>query len=99
MKVLFMIVGAILAVGALVLYAFPTQLLFADESETNEEQALNQKNVGSGESINSNCAENSIDSGFTDVNCRSVDSGEEYGDVVDDLAATTSAIPSIPSTQ
>ena len=32
-----------------------------DESETNTEQALKQKNVGSGESTNNNCALNSID--------------------------------------
>jgi hypothetical protein len=34
-----------------------------DESETNTEQSIAQKNVGSGESINNNCAVNSIDSG------------------------------------
>jgi hypothetical protein len=34
-----------------------------DESETNTEQALKQKNVGSGASTNFNCGENSIDSG------------------------------------
>ena len=40
---------------------------FADESETNTEQALKQKNVGSGESTNFNCGENSIDGGFIDA--------------------------------
>jgi hypothetical protein len=34
-----------------------------DESETNTEQKLKQKNVGSGESTNFNCGENSIDGG------------------------------------
>jgi hypothetical protein len=38
-----------------------------DESETNTEQEIRQKNVGSGESTNNNCALNSIDSGF--ANC------------------------------
>jgi hypothetical protein len=33
-----------------------------DESETNTEQDIKQKNVGSGESTNTNCAQNSIDS-------------------------------------
>jgi hypothetical protein len=33
-----------------------------DESETNTEQEIKQKNVGSGESINTNCAQNVIDS-------------------------------------
>ena len=32
-----------------------------DESETNTEQEIKQKNVGSGESINNNCALNSVD--------------------------------------
>ena len=34
-----------------------------DESETNTEQSIAQKNVGSGESTNNNCGVNSIDSG------------------------------------
>ena len=38
-----------------------------DESETNTEQRLKQKNVGSGESTNFNCGENSIDGGFIDA--------------------------------
>jgi ABC-type spermidine/putrescine transport system permease subunit I len=33
-----------------------------DESETNTEQEIKQKNVGIGESTNNNCALNSIDS-------------------------------------
>jgi hypothetical protein len=32
-----------------------------DESETNTEQEIKQKNIGSGESTNNNCALNSID--------------------------------------
>jgi hypothetical protein len=32
-----------------------------DQSETNTEQSIAQKNVGSGESTNNNCAPNSID--------------------------------------
>jgi hypothetical protein len=32
-----------------------------DESETNTEQEMKQKNIGSGESTNNNCALNSID--------------------------------------
>jgi hypothetical protein len=38
-----------------------------DESETNTEQKLKQKNVGSGESTNFNCGENSIEGGFIDA--------------------------------
>jgi hypothetical protein len=62
------VIIAILAIGALVSYALPTQV-FADESETNTEQKLAQENVGSGESTNFNCAENSIDAGFIDAQC------------------------------
>ena len=38
-----------------------------DESETNTEQKLKQKNVGSGESTNFNCGENSIEGGLIDA--------------------------------
>ena len=34
-----------------------------DESETNTDQAINQKNVGSGDSVNINCAQNLIKAG------------------------------------
>ena len=37
-------------------------MAFADESETETEQELKQKNVGSGESFNDNCGQNLIDS-------------------------------------
>ena len=36
-------------------------MAFADESETETEQELKQKNVGSGESVNDNCGQNLID--------------------------------------
>jgi hypothetical protein len=65
MKTIFAL-ATILAVGALVSYALPTQV-FADESETDTEQRLAQKNVGSGESTNFNCGENSIGGGFIDA--------------------------------
>ena len=42
--------------------AISTPMAFADESETETEQELKQKNVGSGESVNSNCGQNLIDS-------------------------------------
>jgi hypothetical protein len=71
MKTVF-IIAAILAVGALVSYALPTQV-FADESETNTEQALKQKNVGSGESTNFNCGENNIDATVPIQACGTVD--------------------------
>ena len=40
-----------------------------DESETNTELINKQKNVGSGESENNNCALNSIDSALAEVEC------------------------------
>ncbi len=40
-----------------------------DESETNTEQEIKQKNVGSGDSTNNNCALNSIDSAAATVAC------------------------------
>jgi hypothetical protein len=83
MKTVFLVAAAILAVGALVAYALPTQV-FADESETNTEQALKQKNVGSGESTNFNCAENNIDTLLPIQACGQVDLG---GEVVDDIVS------------
>ena len=45
-----------------------------DESETNTEQEIKQKNVGSGESTNFNCGENSIEGGAIDAQlCGTVD--------------------------
>jgi hypothetical protein len=45
-----------------------------DESETNTEQKLKQKNVGSGESTNFNCGENSIEGGAIDAQlCGTID--------------------------
>jgi hypothetical protein len=43
--------------------------LAQDESATNTEQEIKQKNVGSGESTNNNCALNSIDSAAATVAC------------------------------
>ena len=56
MKTIF-VVAAILAVGALVGYALPTQV-YADESETSTEQKIKQKNSGGDGSTNVNCADN-----------------------------------------
>jgi anionic cell wall polymer biosynthesis LytR-Cps2A-Psr (LCP) family protein len=44
-----------------------------DESETNTEQEIKQKNVGSGESTNNNCALNSIDATGTGQGGATVD--------------------------
>ena len=52
----------VLTAGALTGILSTNSIAFAqDESETNTEQEIKQKNVGSGESTNNNCALNSID--------------------------------------
>jgi hypothetical protein len=51
-------IATVLTVGILT----TNPIAFAqDESETNTEQEIKQKNVGRGESTNNNCALNSID--------------------------------------
>ena len=59
---------AVLAASILSVVAITTPFAYAStESETETEQELKQKNVGSGESVNDNCAQNLIGSagGFT----------------------------------
>ena len=67
-KSLLVCIGKTLAIAAALMAAVSTGIVstnpiaFAQgESETNTEQEIKQKNVGSGESINNNCALNSID--------------------------------------
>jgi hypothetical protein len=61
------ILVAVLAAAALTgIFSTSTSAAYAsasggDESETNTEQSIKQKNVGSGESTNNNCAQNTID--------------------------------------
>jgi hypothetical protein len=56
-------IASVLAAAALTgIFSTTNPIAFAqDESETNTEQEIKQKNVGSGESTNNNCALNSID--------------------------------------
>jgi hypothetical protein len=65
---------AVLTAAALTgIFSSTTMAVYAfeggDESETNTEQEIKQKNVGSGESTNNNCALNSIDSAAATVAC------------------------------
>ena len=55
-------IAAVLTASMLTGIFATTQLAFADESETKTEQEIKQKNVGSGDSTNVNCAENDINS-------------------------------------
>ena len=61
------IVAAILA--ATVLTAIVAPLAYADESETSTDQKLKQKNDGSGDAEQNNCAEQAIKAG-ANGNCR-----------------------------
>ena len=61
------IIAAILAAAALSVIAAP--LAYADESATVTGQNVQQKNTGSGESVNSNCGQNLIKSGVGEQEC------------------------------
>jgi hypothetical protein len=54
--------AVVLMTAALTGLVTTTPVAYADESETETEQELKQSNVGSGESVNHNCAQNVIDS-------------------------------------
>ena len=55
-------IATVLMAAALTGILSTSPIAFAqDESETNTEQEIKQKNVGSGESTNNNCALNSIE--------------------------------------
>jgi uncharacterized low-complexity protein len=61
------IIAAILAAATLAVIAAP--LAYADESATVTGQNVQQKNTGSGESVNSNCGQNLIKSGVGEQEC------------------------------
>jgi hypothetical protein len=63
-----LIIAAILAAAALSVIATP--LAYAqDTSETSTDQTIKQKNIGSGESVNFNCAQNLYKAGVEDEQC------------------------------
>jgi hypothetical protein len=66
---------AVLAASILAVVAITTPFAYAsggDSSETETEQELKQKNVGSGDSTNFNCAQNLISSAAGAVTCPDV---------------------------
>jgi hypothetical protein len=66
------IIAAILAAAAFSVIATP--LAYAqDTSETSTDQTIKQKNVGSGESVNFNCAQNLYKAGAEQTECDSED--------------------------
>jgi hypothetical protein len=69
---------AVLAASILSVVAISTPFAYASEGDysgTETEQELKQKNVGSGESTNFNCAQNLIDSAGGFVTCPEVTLG------------------------
>ena len=54
------IVAVLMAAASTGIFSTNPIAFAQDESETNTEQEIKQKNVGSGESINNNCALNSM---------------------------------------
>jgi hypothetical protein len=69
---------AVLAASILAVVAISTPFAYAsggDSSETETEQELKQKNVGSGESVNDNCAQNLIDSELAATICPTITVG------------------------
>jgi hypothetical protein len=63
-------IATVLMAAALTGIFSTSPIAFAqEESETNTEQEIKQKNVGSGESTNNNCVLNSIDSAAATVAC------------------------------
>jgi hypothetical protein len=63
MKKTIAIASVLMAAALTGIFSTTNPIAFAqDESETSTEQEIKQKNVGSGESTNNNCALNSIDS-------------------------------------
>ena len=69
-------IAAIMAAAALtgILVTAP-MLVYADETETSTDQSVKQKNTGSGDSLNFNCAENLIKAGVGEQACGQEDEG------------------------
>ena len=65
-------IAAIVAAAALTaILSTAPMTVYADETETSTDQSLAQKNVGSGDAANFNCAENLIKAGVGEQDCES----------------------------
>jgi hypothetical protein len=64
------VIATILAATAFSVIATPLAYAQGDSSETSTDQEIKQKNVGSGESQNNNCAENVLESTTSDTECQ-----------------------------
>jgi hypothetical protein len=62
-------VAAVLMAAALTGLFATSPLAYADDSETNTDQSVKQKNTGSGDSANFNCGQNLIKAGVDEQEC------------------------------
>ena len=62
-------IAVIVAAAALTGIISTPPIAYADESETSTDQSVKQKNVGSGDSLNFNCAQNLIKAGVGEQAC------------------------------
>jgi hypothetical protein len=69
-------IAALVTAAALTgIFSTTPMAVYADESETNTDQSVKQKNVGSGDSVNFNCGENLIKAGVGEQACGNGDEG------------------------
>jgi hypothetical protein len=74
-------IAAIIAAAALTgILSTAPMTVYADETETSTDQSIKQKNVGSGDSVNFNCAQNLIEAGVDEQDCGN---GEEGGIIIE----------------
>jgi hypothetical protein len=62
-------IAAVLMAAALTGLFATSPLAYADDSETNTDQSVKQKNTGSGDSANFNCGQNLIKAGVDEQEC------------------------------
>ena len=62
-------IAVIVAAAALTGIISTPPIAYADESETSTDQSVKQKNVGSGDSLNFNCAQNLIKASVGQQTC------------------------------
>jgi hypothetical protein len=90
------VIAAIVTAAALtgILSTAPI-VVYADESDTSTDQSLAQKNVGSGDSANFNCAQNLIKAGVGQQQCGN-DGGEIIIGLPEVLVPTTEVLLPLP---
>ena len=82
------IVSVLMAAALTGIFSTTTAIVYADESETNTEQEIKQKNVGSGESTQFNCAENNINEEASPIDVDLCGTAAiDIADLIGDMAA------------